>query len=158
MNTPENFKGEHAIKAQLDRVLEQNHTLREQLKEKEQDIMLSPKFLSESHSNLFYSVLSQLNESQRLNPEYLAVAFIVSSDDELHEKMNPYFSSNGFNTLTMFEEVDFSSGYRKIAEAAADLFGQDYQVSLSNLAGSLSHDLFHTLLQAMIIRKYGVIG
>lgn len=126
--------------------------------DRHRETMLYPEFLSESHSDSFYSVLSQLNESQRSNPEYLAVAFIMSSDDELHGKMSPYFSSEGFNSRTMFEEVDFSSGYHKIAQAAASLFREDSQISLSDIADSLSHDLFHTLLQAIIIRKYGVIS
>lgn len=126
--------------------------------DRQQEMMLYPKFLSESHSDLFYTVISKLNESQQTNPEYMAVAFIVSSDDDLYAKMSPYFSSEGFSSITMFEEVDFSSSYRKIAQAAADLFGQDYQVNLADLTNTLGHDLFHTLLQAMIIRKYGVIG
>lgn len=124
---------------------------------RQKSLMQYPEFLSESHNKVFYSVLSQLSDAQCSSHEYLAVAFIISSDDELYEKMNPYFSTNGFNSSKMFEEVDFSSGYRKIAQAAADLFGQDYTISLSDLVGSLSHDLFHTLLQAMILRKYGVI-
>lgn len=122
------------------------------------ELMLYPEFLSESHKDLFYSVVSQLNNSQQKSPEYLSVAFIITSDSELYEKMRPYFDTEGFRSFDMFDEVDFSSGYRKIAVAAAELFGQDYNVSLADLATSLSHYLFHTLLQAMIIRKYGVIG
>lgn len=122
------------------------------------ELKLYPEFLSESHKELFYSVVSQLSNSQQKSPEYLSVAFIITSDSELYEKMRPYFDTNGFSSFKMFEEVDFSSGYRNIAVAAANLFGQDYETSLSEIINVLGHDLFHTLLQALIIRKYGVIG
>ena len=89
------------------------------------DQELLPKFLSETHFDLFHSVINQLNPSQRNNPEYQAVAFIVTSNDELYTKMNPYFGANGFNSIDMLEEEDFSSGYRLIAKAAGDLFGKD---------------------------------
>ncbi|WKA60350.1 hypothetical protein QWY16_09665 [Planococcus shenhongbingii] len=120
--------------------------------------VLSPQFLSVSHRALFFQRLNLLNQSQQTSPEYQAVLFILTSDDELDAKMGPYFSSDGFRSFDMFDENDFSGGYAKIARAAADLFGQDYETSLSSLVGSLDHDLFHTFLQALIIRKYGVNG
>lgn len=115
-----------------------------------------PEFLSDTHKDLFKFVIDQLNSSQQKSNEYLAVAFIATSDSELYEKMRPYFGSNGFKSFDMFEEVDFSSGYRKIARAAGNLFGQDYEISLADLSNSLDHNLFNTLLQAMKVRKYGV--
>lgn len=118
--------------------------------------MLSPQFLSASHRSLFFQQLNLLNPSQQTSPEYQAALFILTSDDELYIKMSPYFSSDGFRSFAMFEEQDFSGGYAKIARAAADLFGQSYETSLSNLVGTLDHELFHTFLQALIIRKYGV--
>lgn len=120
--------------------------------------VLSPQFLSASHRSLFFQRLNDLTRYQQTSPEYQAVLFIVTSDDELYEKMGPYFSSDGFRSFDLFDEVDFSGGYAKIARAAADLFDQDYETSLSGLVGSLDHDLFHTFLQALIIRKYGVNG
>lgn len=120
--------------------------------------VLSPQFLSASHRTMFFQRLSDLTRYQQTSPEYQAVLFILTSDDELYAKMGPYFSSNGFRSFDMFNETDFSGGYAKITRAAADLFGQDYETSLSGLVGSLDHDLFHTFLQALIIRKYGVNG
>lgn len=115
-----------------------------------------PQFLSDTHYELFQLVVDQLNSSQQKSHEYLAVAFIATSDSELYEKMRPYFGADGFNSPEMFEEVDLSTGYLKIARAAGNLFGQDYEISLADFANSLDHDLFHTLLQAIKIRKYGV--
>lgn len=115
-----------------------------------------PKFLSDTHYDLFQFVIEQLNSSQQKSNEYLAVAFIATSDSELYEKMRPYFGTDGFKSFAMFEEVDFSRGYLEIARAAGNLFGQNYETSLADLANSLDHNLFHTLLQAMKIRKYGV--
>ena len=120
--------------------------------------VLSPQFLSASHRLLFFQRLNDLKSYQQTSPEYQAVLFILTSDDELYAKMGPYFSSDGFRSFDMFNETDFSDGHAKIARAAADLFGQDYDTSLSALVGSLDHDLFHTFLQALIIRKYGVNG
>lgn len=120
--------------------------------------VLSPQFLSASHRLLFFQRLNDLKSYQQVSPEYQAVLFILTSDDELYEKMGPYFSNGGFRSLDMFDETDFSGGYVQIARAPADLFGQDYDTSLSGLVGSLDHDLFHTFLQALIIRKYGVNG
>lgn len=118
--------------------------------------VLSPQFLSASHRLLFFQRLHDLKSYQQISPEYQAVLFILTSDDELYEKMGPYFSSDGFRWSDLFNETDFSGGYATIARAAADLFGQDYDTSLSGLVSSLDHDLFHTFLQALVIRKYGV--
>lgn len=118
--------------------------------------LLSPQFLSDSHRSLFFQRLNLLHKSQQTSPEYQAVLFILTSDDELLAKMGPYVSSDGFRSFDMFDEQDFSGGYAKIARAAADLFGQDYETSLSRLVGTLDQALFHTFLQALIIRKYGV--
>lgn len=115
-----------------------------------------PKFLSDTHKDLFQFVIDQLSSSQQKSNEYLAVAFIATSDSELYEKMRPYFGTNGFKSFDMFKEVDFSRGYLEIARAAGNLFGQNYETSLADLASSLDHNLFYTLLQAMKIRKYGV--
>lgn len=118
--------------------------------------LLSPQFLSASHRLLFFQRLNDLKSYQQISPEYQAVLFILTSDNELYEKMGPYFSSDGFRSSDLFNVTDFSGGYATIARAAADLFGQDYDTSLSGLVSSLDHDLFHTFLQALIIRKYGV--
>lgn len=118
--------------------------------------VLSPQFLSVSHRELFFQRMNQLTKSQQSSPEYQAALFIITSNDELYEKMGPYFSHDGFRSYDMFLEKDFSGGYAKIAKAAANLFGQDYETSLSNIVGTLDHEMFHTFLQALIIRKYGV--
>lgn len=120
--------------------------------------VLSPQFLSATHRTLFFQRLNDLTSSQQTSPEYQAVLFVLTSDAELYFKMGPYFSSDGFRSYDLFKENDLSGGYAKIARAAADLFGQDYETSLSGLVGALDHDLFHTFLQALIIRKYGVHG
>lgn len=117
---------------------------------------LIPEFLSTSHTERFYLLLNRLSPSQQAAKDYIAAAFIISSTDEGFEKMNPYFTGNGFNTIEMFQTEDFSTSYRRLAEAAANLFGQTYETDLSDLISSLDHTLFHVLIQAMIIRKYGV--
>lgn len=120
------------------------------------EITLSPKFLSHSHTERFFLLLNRLSHQQQAAKDYIAAAFIISSTDEGFEKMNPYFTSNGFNTIEMFKTEDFSTSYRKLAETAANLFGQTYETDLSDLISSLDHTLFHVLIQSMIIRKYGV--
>lgn len=117
--------------------------------------VLAPQFLSASDGSISFQRLNDLTSLQQTSPEYQAVLFILTSDDELYEKMGPYFSSDEFRSFDLFEEVDFSSGYATIARTATDLFGQDYETSLSDLVGSLNHDLFYTFMQALIIRKYG---
>src|SRR5690606_30378654 len=101
--------------------------------------VLSPQFLSASHRTLFFQRLNGLTAYQQTSPEYQAVLFILTSDDELDAKMGPYFSSDGFRSFDMFGETDFSGGYAKMARVAADLFGQNYETSLSSLVGSLDH-------------------
>lgn len=118
--------------------------------------VLSPQFLSASHRSLFFQRLNDFTSYQKSSSEYQAVLFILTSDDELYAKAGPYFSSDGFRSFDLLEETDFSGGYAKMVRAAADLFGQSYETSLSSLVGTLDHDLFHTFLQALIIRKYGV--
>lgn len=117
---------------------------------------LAPQFLSVTHRSLFFHQLNRLHASLQTSPEYQAALCILTSDDELYAKAGPYFSSNGFRSFALLEENDFSGGYAKMIRAAGDFFGQSYVTSLSSLVGTLAHDLFHTFLQALIIRKYGV--
>lgn len=117
---------------------------------------LAPQFLSGSHRSRFFEQLQSLTPSQQKSTEYQAALFIITSDDELYTKMCPYFSSDGFRSFDMFEEVDFSRGYETIARIAGELFGQSYETSLAGVVGTLDEDLFHTFLQALIIRKFGM--
>ena len=117
---------------------------------------LAPQFLSDSHRSRFFEQLQSFTPSQQRSTEYQAALFIITSDEELYAKMGPYFSSDGFRSFDMFEEVDFSRGYETVARIAGDLFGQSYETSLAGVIGTLDEDLFHTFLQALIIRKYGV--
>lgn len=73
------------------------------------------------------------------------------------KKATPYFSSEGFNHLDMFEKQDFSSGHVLMAKAAANLFGfYEYELSLAHLVGATDDDMFPVLVQALIIRKHGL--
>lgn len=92
------------------------------------DLSLSPQFLSGSHTELFYTVLSRLSPAQQSARDYLAAAFIISSNDELYAKMSPYFSSDGFKSIDLFNNEDLSSGHTKLAKAAANLFVQNYEI------------------------------
>lgn len=119
--------------------------------------VVSPQFLSTTHRTLFFQHLNQLKESQQTNPEYQSALFIITSDAELTDKMLPYFSSKGFAHLKMFEEQDFSNSFGKIAKVAANLFlGHSYEFSVVDLVADLDERNFRVLLQALIVRRYGV--
>ena len=51
--------------------------------------VLSPQFLSASHRSLIFQRLNLLNTSWQTSPEYQAVLFILTSDDELYAKLGP---------------------------------------------------------------------
>lgn len=114
-------------------------------------------FLDMEHQSRFTQQLSRLNEYQQASSEYQAALFILTSTDELYRKAIPYFSSEGFRHLNLFEEQDFSSGHALMAKAAANLFGfSEYELSLAHLVGATDDDMFPVLIQALIIRKHGL--
>lgn len=118
---------------------------------------LSSIFLDAEHQSRFNQHLSQLSAYQQASPEYQSALFILTSTDELYKKATPYFSSDGFNHLDMFEKQDFSSGHVLMAKAAANLFGfYEYELSLAHLVGATDDDMFPVLVQALIIRKHGL--
>ena len=118
---------------------------------------LSSIFLDTEHQSRFNQHLSQLSDYQQVSSEYQSALFILTSTDELYKKMTPYFSSDGFNHLDMFEEQDFSSGHVLMAKAAANLFGfYEYELSLAHLVGATDDDMFPVLVQALIIRKHSL--
>lgn len=118
---------------------------------------LSSIFLDANHQSRFSQQLSRLNEYQQASSEYQAALFILTSTDELYQKAIPYFSSDGFRHLDLFEEQDFSSGHVLMAKAAANLFGFfEYELSLAHLVGATDDDMFPVLIQALIVRKHGL--
>lgn len=118
---------------------------------------LSSIFLDADHYSRFDQHLKQLNNYQQTSSEYQSALFILTSTEELYSKAIPYFSSEGFSHLDMFEEQDFSSGYALMAKAAGNLFGfYEYELSLSHLVSATDDELFPVLVQALIIRKHGL--
>ena len=117
---------------------------------------LSPQFLSADHRHAFFRALNGFRPSQQNSSEYQAALFICTSNDEFIEKMLPYLTPDGFKLQKMFELEDFSSGHLKMAKLAANLYNGTHEEPIVDTIASLDKSMFHTLLQALIVRRYGV--
>ncbi|AQQ55527.1 DUF6075 family protein [Planococcus lenghuensis] len=117
---------------------------------------LAPQFLTAQHRQSFYQALSKFLPIEQRSSEYQSALFIMTSTDELIEKMLPYFTKTGFQAQEMFAEEDFSSRYRKMAMLAVNLYNGDYEEPILDIITDLDPSMFQTMLQALIIRKYGV--
>lgn len=114
-------------------------------------------YASEKHESLFNQTRQLLSPKIQNNTEYLSALYLITSNDELFAKMNPYFSNAGFSFEEMFEEVDFSSGYLKLAKLAVNLFNNGIEITPLDLTSSLDQESFQVAINAIYIRKMGVI-
>lgn len=115
-------------------------------------------FLNQNHAAKFQEVRSEMAEHYRNNKEYLSVVFIMSGDDEIFQKMNPYFDTKHglFSSKEMFEEQDFSSGINVLAKLAVHLFNNNATVDPLDLVGTLDDERLQLAINAILFRRYGI--
>jgi hypothetical protein len=116
-------------------------------------------FLNKEHETKFSKFRAEeMEERFRTNKEYLSVAYLITGNEELFRKVEPYFNakSGRFNFTKMFEEQDFSSGLHILAKLAVHLFNSNKQVELIEIISGLDERGFKLALNSLILKRNGI--
>jgi hypothetical protein len=115
-------------------------------------------FLNHEHEKEFFSIREEAAELYRNDKEYMSVAFLMAGNEELKEKMKPYFDmQDGFlDSKAMFEKEDFSTSLQVMAKLAVHLFNNNETVNPLDLIGYLDEFNFELALQAIKCRRFGL--
>lgn len=83
-------------------------------------------YKSEAHKARFLATVQQLGKvyNGKLDQEYGAALYVLTSSHSTWEKASNYTSHNGIDFETMLKEVDFSGGYSVLIQWAANLFNE----------------------------------
>ncbi|MFD2512101.1 DUF6075 family protein [Halalkalibacter alkalisediminis] len=115
-------------------------------------------FLNHEHEKEFFSIREEAAGKYKNNKEYMSVAFLMAGNEELKQKMKPYFDMDEgfFKSALMFEKEDFSTSLQVMAKLAVHLFNNNETVDPLDLIGYLDEDNFELALQVIKFRKYGL--
>lgn len=92
----------------------------------------------------------------RLDSEYGAALYILTSDSHTWSAVQGYVTHEGIDFEAMLNECDWSGGPRRMVKLAGDLFGGQTQVSISDLISVVDEDNFQVAISAQLIRRYGL--
>ncbi len=114
-------------------------------------------YLSREHKQDFLENRRNIPEYYRFNKEFLSVLYLISGNEELKQKIEPYFngSSGMFDTEKMFEEQDFSAGLSVLAKLAVNLFNANEKINPLQLM-ILDDENFELAMNAIILRRQGI--
>lgn len=114
-------------------------------------------YLSREHKQDFLENRRNIPEYYRFNKEFLSVLYLISGNEELKQKIEPYFngSSGMFDTEKMFEEQDFSAGLSILAKLAVNLFNANEKINPLQLM-ILDDENFELAMNAIILRRQGI--
>jgi hypothetical protein len=115
-------------------------------------------FLNHEHEKEFFSIREEAAEWYRNDKEYMSVAFLMAGNEELKQKIKPYFDMDEgfFESEAMFEKENFSPSLYVMAKLAVHLFNNNETVDPLDLIVCLDEDNFKLALQALKFRKYGL--
>ncbi len=111
-------------------------------------------FKSEEHEQRFLAAIQQIGKvyAGKLDPEYSAALYILTSDTGTWQKAREYVSRDGIDIQAMLEEVDFSSGYVVLVKLAGHLFNNQQHLDPLEFL-RLDERNFHLALTALILRR-----
>lgn len=114
-------------------------------------------YLSREHKQDFLENRRNIPEYYRFNKEFLSVLYLISGNEELKQKIEPYFNGNSgmFDTEKMFEEQDFSAGLSVLAKLAVNLFNANEKINPLQLM-ILDDENFELAMNAIILRRQGI--
>lgn len=114
-------------------------------------------YLSREHKQDFLENRRNIPEYYRFNKEFLSVLYLISGNEELKQKVEPYFNGNSgmFDTEKMFEEQDFSAGLSVLAKLAVNLFNANEKINPLQLM-ILDDENFELAMNAIILRRQGI--
>jgi len=116
---------------------------------------------SAAHKQRFLTIMQQIGKifDGKVDPEYGAALYILTSDAATWEQASRYTQRNAIDIETLLKEVDFSHGYEVLLKLAANLFNElneaGQQVRPVDLM-ILDEDNFSVALTALQIRYYSL--
>ncbi|PPA68673.1 DUF6075 family protein [Jeotgalibacillus proteolyticus] len=114
-------------------------------------------FLNREHQERFQEIRETMPIHTRRDKEYLSLVFVMTGDDELFNKMIPYFNKQDctLSSTELFEEQDFSSGINVLAKLGVHLFNNNVSVEPLDFM-SLDEQRMALAMNALLIRRYGL--
>jgi len=114
-------------------------------------------FTSEAHKARFLTAIQEIGKvyAGRMDPEYGAALYILTSSSGTWEKSNSYVSRYRIDFEEMFNEVDFSGGYSVLIKLASNLFNGNTHIDPLEFLRLDDHN-FDLALNAIKIRRYGL--
>ncbi|MCM3113629.1 hypothetical protein [Lederbergia lenta] len=97
------------------------------------------KFLNEDQHKRFLKIKEQIPDNLNGNKEIISVAYIMSSDKEIENKMTPYINwINGFDYKKMLETETFSPDEKVLAKVAIALYNNGVDLQFNEVFTALS--------------------
>jgi hypothetical protein len=114
-------------------------------------------FKSEEHKERFSSDVQELDKVYRgkIDREYGAALYILSSSQSLIDKTTGYISIRGIRFGDMLESVDFSGGQVVLVKLAANLFNSSQHIDPIELMW-LDEGNYKVAMQSIVIRRSGL--
>lgn len=116
-------------------------------------------FNNQQHLDRFTSAVQSIHkiyDGDKIDFEYGAALYILTSADWLIESASKYMSNRGIRFDLILKNVHLSGGYTVLVEFAANLFGHDIHVDPIELM-RLDENNFTIAKIALDFRFYGAI-
>jgi hypothetical protein len=112
-------------------------------------------FKSIEHKDRFLTAIQQIGKvyNGKLDPEYAAALFVLTSDLITWEKASGYVSRHGIDFDALLQEVDFSHAYVALIKLAGNLFNAGYTACSPVDLYGLDDTNFKIALSALILRR-----
>ena len=116
-------------------------------------------FVDETHKN---NVMKVIRDKRLVYPDgqvdcyYLPALFILlSTKNNLYQKIRNYITADGIGFEAMMEKQDFSSGEAKLVRLAANLYNGFMEVTPQELINTLDDRNYDLAMRAIRFRRYG---
>lgn len=112
-------------------------------------------FKSPKHRERFLAAIQSIGKiyDDKVDPEYGAAVYILTSSLSTWQKTSSYVESDGIDFPKMLKRVDFSGGYVSLIKLAGNLFNDRTHVAPIELY-SLDDTNFAIALTALQIRRH----
>ena len=111
-------------------------------------------FKGAAHQHRFFATMQQLDklDDGKLDPEYAAAVYVLTSDKGTWEKAQEYTGRSGIDFESLLEEVDWSGGYSVLITWASNLFNGNTHIDPVELM-RLDESNFQLALSALQLRR-----
>ena len=114
-------------------------------------------FKSAGHKQRFLAAIQNIGKvyGDKIDPEYGAALYILTSQVSTWNKASDYVSRDGIDFEAMLKEVDFSGAYSVIIDLAGNLFNGNTHIDPVELL-RLDEQNFQIALDAIKLRRSGM--